>query len=98
MASSVPYLYHCVYTLLHNCCTESPGLSIELEIIQDLLELSQLDIIEILDREWFDAFGTSPLSLPTEPIDHVDYKVDDKTLQLKEVRSRLLDGIKKEEE
>ena len=60
---------------------------IELEIIQDMLELSQLDIIEILDREWFDAFGTNPLSLPTGPIDHIDYKVDAKTLQLKEVRN-----------
>tara|TARA_R110002051_G_scaffold6515_2_gene31437 strand:- start:615 stop:890 length:276 start_codon:yes stop_codon:yes gene_type:complete len=70
---------------------------IDLDIIQDLLELSQYDIIEILDRTWFDAFGTSPM-LPTEPIDHIDFKVDTKTLQMKEERSLLLDGIKKGEE
>jgi len=70
---------------------------VDLEIIQDLLELSRFDIIEILDRTWFDAFGTSPM-LPTEPIDHIDYKVDTISLKLNEERSLLLDGIRKKEE
>ena len=70
---------------------------VDLGIIQDLLGLSQFQIIEILDRTWYDAFGTSPM-LPTEPIDHIDFKVDTKTLHMETEGSQLLDGIRKKEE